>query len=94
MDAGQDTMPLPVLHCSSQDDRVEGRRENHARNGWPPADGTFEQPFADTLFRTAAQLADLSHQGRHMNRITEPSGQGQAVQLLIRFHVKTKTWQV
>ncbi len=57
----------------------------------PPEDGTFEQPFANTPFRTAAQLADPSQQRRHMNCIAEPSCQRRDVQLFNRFHVKTIT---
>jgi hypothetical protein len=55
------------------------------------SDGTFEQPFADTLFRTSTQLADPSQQRRHMNRIAKASGQWRAVQLFNRFHDKTIT---
>jgi hypothetical protein len=57
----------------------------------PPVNGTFEQPFADTLLMTTTQLADLSQQERHMNRIAEASGQWRAVQMFNRFHVKTIT---
>jgi hypothetical protein len=55
----------------------------------PPEDGTFEQPFASTPFRTATQLADPSQQRRHMNCIAELSSQWRDVQLFNRFHVKT-----
>jgi len=59
----------------------------------PPADGTFEQPFADTIFRATTPLADLAQQGRHMNGIAKPSGQWRVGQLLNRFHLSTITWQ-
>ena len=29
----------------------------------PPADGAFEQPLADTIFRATTDLADLAQQG-------------------------------
>jgi hypothetical protein len=41
-----------------------------------PTDGTFEQPFADTIFRTTTILADFAQQWRHMNGIAKPPGQG------------------
>jgi len=41
------------------------------------ADGTFEQPLGDTILPATAHLADLAQQGRNMDCITEPSGQGE-----------------
>ncbi len=57
------------------------------------ADGTFEQPFADSIFRTTAHQANLAEQGRNMNGVAEPSGQRRATQLLNCFHVQTISWQ-
>ena len=57
------------------------------------ADGTFEQPLADTIFRQTAHLADLAQQGRNMDGIAEPSGQRRAAQLLNRFHGETISWR-
>jgi hypothetical protein len=57
-----------------------------------PADGAFEQPFADSLFRTTTHLANLVQQGGHMNCVAEPSGQRRTSQLLNRFHGGTITW--
>lgn len=39
------------------------------------ADGTFEQPLANTLFRATAHLAELAQQKRNMDGIAEPFGQ-------------------
>lgn len=59
-----------------------------------PADGAFEQPFADSLFWATTHLVNLAQQGGHMNNITEPSGQRRAAQSLNRFHNGIITWLV
>ena len=59
----------------------------------PPADRTFEQPLADTIFRATAHLANFAQQWRNMDGVAEPSGQRRAAQLLSGFHVQTISWQ-
>ena len=58
-----------------------------------PADGTFEHPLANTIFRASTHLADLAEQGRNMDGIAESSGQGWAAQLLNRFHDDSISWR-
>ena len=37
--------------------------------GGAPAHGAFEQPFANTILRTPAHLANLAQQWRHMDSV-------------------------
>jgi len=52
-------------------------------------DGTFEEPFADTIFSATAHLANLPQQGRNMDGIANPLRKRGAAQLLNGIHTNT-----